>query len=144
MNLLPRGRGWMFWKTPFENTLNSSIQMGGFHEYVKRQSDRTLHTGSPMMVAKLLSVEELFAKRSLQGYLEKVEREYSECLKAVDGTQEGSSEDELRSKRTRVSMLDPLICCIRELESKQKEVAETETLLTGEVQCSLNGFHQTK
>lgn len=134
----------MFWRTPFENALNSSIQMGGLHRYLKRLSDRTLHTGSPMMVAKLLSVEELFAKRSLQGYLKKMEREYCECLKAVDGTEEGCSEDELRAKRTRVSLLDPLICCIRELESKQKEVAETETLLTGEVQCILKGFHQTK
>lgn len=85
------------------------------------------------MVAKLLSTDELFAKRSLQGYLKKMETEYSECLRAVNsnGTEEQCSEDELRAKRTKVSLLAPLIHSIRELETKQKEIAETETLLKG-------------
>lgn len=84
------------------------------------------------MVAKLLSVDELFAKRSLQAYLKKMKIEYCECLKAVDGIEECCSEDELRAKRTRVSLLAPLVRTIGELETKQREMTETETLLEGE------------
>lgn len=136
MNLLPRGRSYLctFWKTPFERALKVNCQTGGFNEYLKKQIARTLHTGSSMMVARLLSVEELFAKRSLQQYMKKMEIDYRECLKAVDGTDEFCSEDELRAKRTRVSLLAPLIHSIRELETKQRELAETETLLEGEIQ----------
>lgn len=123
----------MFWKTQFKKGLNVHSRMGGFYEYLQSQSARTLHTGVSLMAAKLLSVDELFAKRSLQGYLKKMEVEYHECLKAVDGTEEGCTEGELRAKRTRVSLLAPLIRSIGELETKQKEMAETETLLEGEV-----------
>lgn len=120
----------MFWKTQFKRGLNVNSPT----EYLKIQSARTLHTGSSMMVAKLWSVDELFARKSLQGYLKKMEMEYCECLKAVDGTEERSTEDELRAKRTRVSLLAPLIRSIRELETKQMEMVETETLLEGEGQ----------
>lgn len=122
----------MLWKTQFKKGLNGNSRIDEFHEYLKNQSARTLHTGLSMMVAKLLSVDELFAKRSLQGYLKKMEVEYRECLKAVDGTEEGCTDGELRVKRTRVSLLAPLIRSIRELETKQKEMAETETLLEDE------------
>lgn len=86
------------------------------------------------MVAKLLSVDELFSKRSLQEYLKKMETEYSECLRVVNRgeVEEQCSNDELRAKRTKVSLLAPLIQSIRELNTKQKEIAETETLLKGE------------
>ncbi|XP_071401197.1 peptide chain release factor 1-like, mitochondrial isoform X3 [Centroberyx affinis] len=76
-----------------------------------RNITRTLHTGTPLMVAKLLPVDELFAIRSLQDYLKRMEAEYSE---------------------TKVSVLAPLIHSIRELDNKQKEIAETESLLTDE------------
>lgn len=71
--------------------------------------------------------------RSLQGYLKKMEMEYSECLRAVNSseTEEQFSEDELSAKRTKVSLLAPLIQSIRELEAKQKEVTETEMLMKG-------------
>lgn len=80
---------------------------------------------------KLLSVGEIFAKRSLQEYLKKVEEEYRECLQTVtySGTEDECSEDDMKAKRTRVSLLAPLIQSIQELEKKQKEVAEMETLL---------------
>ncbi|XP_042289444.1 peptide chain release factor 1-like, mitochondrial isoform X2 [Thunnus albacares] len=87
------------------------------------------------MVAKLLSLDELFVKRSLQDYLKKMETEYSECLNVVNssGTEgERCSDDDLRAKRTKVSQLAPLIQSIRELDVKQKEIAETETLLKDE------------
>ncbi|KAM7408405.1 hypothetical protein PAMA_002227 [Pampus argenteus] len=109
-----------------------------FHELSNNRcqgSTRTLHTGARLMVAKLLSLDELFAKRSLQDYLKKTETEYSKCLDAVNrgGTEEELySEDELKAKRTRVSQLAPLIQSIRELDTKQKEIAETETLLKDE------------
>lgn len=88
------------------------------------------------MVAKLLSVEELFAKKSLQEYLKKMETEYSQSLRVVNSsvTEEQFSEDEVRTKRTKMSLLDPLIQSIKELDSKQKELAETNTLLKGESQ----------
>lgn len=83
------------------------------------------------MMMKLLSVGEIFAKRSLQEYLKKVEEEYRECLQTVtySGTEDECSEDDMKAKRTRVSLLAPLIQSIQELEKKQKEVAEMETLL---------------
>lgn len=118
----------MFWKTPFKKGLDVNLRT----EYLTNQSARSLHTSLSMMGAKLLSVDELFAKKSLQGYLKKMEVEYRECLKAVDGTEERCPEDELRAKRTRVSLLAPLIRSIRELETKQVEMAESETLLEGE------------
>ncbi|XP_073338111.1 peptide chain release factor 1-like, mitochondrial isoform X2 [Pagrus major] len=72
--------------------------------------------------------------RSLQGYLKKMEAEYSECLRAVNSseTEEQFGEDKLRAKRTKVSQLAPLIQSIRELEAKQKEVTETEMLMKDE------------
>ncbi|KAM7408406.1 hypothetical protein PAMA_002227 [Pampus argenteus] len=115
-----------------------------FHELSNNRcqgSTRTLHTGARLMVAKLLSLDELFAKRSLQDYLKKTETEYSKCLDAVNrgGTEEELySEDELKAKRTRVSQLAPLIQSIRELDTKQKEIAETETLLKGETASTQN------
>lgn len=132
VDLLPRGRGYvcMFWRTKFERAPEVNSQTCGFNEYLKKQ---TLHTGSSMMVAKLLSVDELFARRSLQGYLKKMEIEYHQCLKAVDGGEECGSENELRAKRTRFSLLSPLINSIKELETKRRELTETETLLEGEV-----------
>lgn len=94
---------------------------------------RTLHTGTTLMVAKLLSVEELFAKKSLQEYLRKMEVEYNECMREINSsvTEQQCSQDELSTKRTKVSLLTPLVQSIRELETKQAELAETEVLLKG-------------
>ncbi|KAK5606401.1 Peptide chain release factor 1-like, mitochondrial [Crenichthys baileyi] len=99
------------------------------HQYVRNQ--KQLHTGKPVMMMKLLSVDELFAKRSLQEHLQKVEKEYNECLKTVtySVTEDGCSEDEMKAKRTKISLLAPLIQSIRELDKKQKEISETEMLL---------------
>lgn len=96
---------------------------------------RPFHTGAPScMVAKLLTADELFAKASLQEYLKKVETEYTDCLRVVNGsgTEEQYTEEELRVKRTKLSLLAPLIQSIRQLDTKQREMAETVTLLKGE------------
>ena len=94
---------------------------------------RTLRTGIPLMT-KLLTVDEIFARRSLQDHLKKLENDYGECLKLVNSNNmtEQGGEEELRLKRTKVSRLVPLIQCIKALETKQKEMAETEILLKGE------------
>ncbi|XP_037638727.1 peptide chain release factor 1-like, mitochondrial isoform X2 [Sebastes umbrosus] len=142
VNLLPRGKESLFslyvsHKTPTVITQTVTSHQSG------RRTVRSLHTSTAvmmhtstpvMMVTKLLSVEELFAKRSVQEYLKKTETEYSECLRAANssGTEEQCSEDELRDKRTKVSLLAPLIQTIRELDAKQREMADIETLLKDE------------
>ncbi|XP_051274815.1 peptide chain release factor 1-like, mitochondrial [Dicentrarchus labrax] len=117
----------------FQKSPNVTRQTVRFHELANQHcggTTRTLHTGTPLMVDKLLSLDELFAKKSLQEYLKKVETEYSEC-DSIE-TEEQCSEDELRVKRTKVSLLGPLIRSIRELDSKRKEIAEAELLLKDE------------
>ncbi|XP_061693700.1 peptide chain release factor 1-like, mitochondrial isoform X2 [Syngnathoides biaculeatus] len=67
--------------------------------------------------------------RSLLDYLRKMDSEYSDFLRAVNGDeQEQSTAEELRAKRTKVALLAPLIQTIRELDVKQKEMSETEAL----------------
>ncbi|KAF6721447.1 Peptide chain release factor 1-like, mitochondrial [Oryzias melastigma] len=87
---------------------------------------------------KLLSVEEIFARKSLQQHLKKVQLEYSECLQAVSSStasEDRCSEDELRAKRTKISLLAPLIQSIKEMDKKHKELAENEMLLKEEDQA---------
>uniref|UniRef100_A0A096M0V6 Mitochondrial translational release factor 1-like n=1 Tax=Poecilia formosa TaxID=48698 RepID=A0A096M0V6_POEFO len=45
------------------------------------------------------------------------------------GAEDERSEDDMKTKRTKVSLLAPLIQNIRELDKKQKEVTDMETLL---------------
>lgn len=97
---------------------------------------RTLHTTASLMVAKLLTLEDVFARASLQDYLKKMENEYNECLKAVNNSEseEHPSEEELRAKRTKVLLMASVVQSIRALNVKEKEIAETETLLKDEDQ----------
>ncbi|XP_068590617.1 peptide chain release factor 1-like, mitochondrial [Cebidichthys violaceus] len=135
-SLLPRGRQCVssLWVQKPPNTLRRTVSLLHRRHNHCGRSTRALHTGTPLTGARLLSVDELFAKRSLQDHLKKVETEYSECLRAASGggTEEQHREDELRAKRTRVSLLAPLIQSIRELDTKERETAETETLLRDE------------
>ncbi|XP_033469613.2 peptide chain release factor 1-like, mitochondrial [Epinephelus lanceolatus] len=139
VNLLWRERESVFslWLPRFQKSPNVIRQTVKFHEHMNSNHcgrTRSLHTSTPLMVAKLLSLDELFAKRSLQEHLKKMETEYSECLRVANNSvaEEQCSEDELREKRTKVSLLAPLIQSIRELDTKQKEMAEMETLLNDE------------
>ena len=139
ISLLHRAEECVFslWMPRFPKSPNAIRQTVRFYEHNNNhcgRATRTLHTGTPLMVAKILSAEELFAKRSLQEYLKKMETEYSECLRAINSsvTEEQCSVDELRAKRTTVSVLAPLVQSIRELDTKQREMAETEALLKGE------------
>lgn len=98
---------------------------------------RTLHTTTSLMVSKLLTVDEIFAKASLRDYLKNVENEYNDSLKAVNTCEstQSLSEEELKAKRTRVSLLTSVIHSIRELKAKEQEMAETEVLLKDEDQA---------
>lgn len=87
-------------------------------------------------MVKLLSVDELFARRSLQEHLKRIEKEYNDCLQVVSGSnvaEDEHKEDEMKTKRSKVSLLAPLIQSISELDRKQKEISETEMLLKGEM-----------
>ncbi|XP_017284064.1 peptide chain release factor 1-like, mitochondrial isoform X1 [Kryptolebias marmoratus] len=101
--------------------------------HLYHRSQRAIHSGTPLMV-KLLSVDELFARSSLQEHLKQIEKEYNECLHVVSGnvTEDERRDDEMRTKWTKVSLLAPLIQTIRELDKKQKEITQTEILLKDE------------
>ncbi|XP_053291762.1 peptide chain release factor 1-like, mitochondrial [Pleuronectes platessa] len=118
---------------PVQKSPNILRQTVGFHHH-RFSGARTVHTGAPLLGARLLSVEELFARGSLQEYLKRLEAEYSECLTLVNHSamEERCSEEELRAKRSRVSLLAPLVQSIRELDTKHKEITETEALLRDE------------
>ncbi|XP_030011098.1 peptide chain release factor 1-like, mitochondrial [Sphaeramia orbicularis] len=131
-----------FQKTP--NVIYRQSRPIGFHVRLNGHftnhcgnTKRTLHTSAPVSVAKLLSLEEIFSRTSLQEHLKKMEGEYSECLKAINSseTEKRPSEEELRAKRTKVSLLSPLVHSVGELKTKEKEMAETEMLLKDEDQA---------
>lgn len=140
VNLLPRGKESVFslWRPGFQESSNITRQTVRFYNHSGRTT-RTFHTGTQLRVTKLLSVEELFARRSLQEYLKKTETEYSQCLREINssGMEEQFSDDKLRNKRTNVSLLTPLFQTIRELDTKIKESQETEILLKGKTDVVL-------
>ncbi|XP_029376291.1 peptide chain release factor 1-like, mitochondrial isoform X1 [Echeneis naucrates] len=133
--LLPAAQGAFFSKLilPFQKSTNAISQTVRFQSHHGKTS-RALHTSAQLLVTKLLSVDELFARHSLQEYLKRMETEYSECLRIVNSSvmETKCSEDELKTKRSQVSLLTPLIQCIRELDTKYKDMAETEMLLKDE------------
>lgn len=138
INLLPRGKECVFNMLKPPHSPHFISMPVRFHELFNSSclgTTRSLHTAARLMVAKLLSLDELFSKRSLQDYLKKMETEYSECLNVVNSSgteEERCSEDEMKAKRTKVSQLAPLVQSIKELDTKQEEITETETLLKGE------------
>ncbi|KAM9803751.1 peptide chain release factor 1-like, mitochondrial [Neosynchiropus ocellatus] len=95
---------------------------------------RTLRTAARLMEAKLLSVEELFSKKSFQDFLSNTEKEYRKAFDAIsrDVLVEQSTESDLREQRTLVSRLAPLIQAVHELDIKHQEITETEALLKDE------------
>lgn len=136
INLLYPGREGIFSKfIPLAQKSPHPIsQTVRFHNNSSR-STRTLHTSAQLLVTKLLSVDELFARRSLQEYLKKMETEYSESLRLINSgamEEQQYNEEELKAKRSRVSLLSPLIQSIKELDTKHREMSETEALLKGE------------
>lgn len=104
------------------------------HASVCDMSKRTFHTTASVMVSKILTLEEIFTRTSLRDFIKKVETEYNDCLNAIhtSESEEYSGGEELRAMRTKVSSLTPVIQSIRALYAKEKELAETETLLKDE------------
>lgn len=96
---------------------------------------RDFHATSSAMVAKIMTPDEMFSRKSLQDYLRTLETEFNECLRAVNNANlQAGDEEEVRAKRTRGTRgtaLGPLVQKIRELESKQRDFEETESLLKG-------------
>ncbi|XP_077585075.1 peptide chain release factor 1-like, mitochondrial [Stigmatopora nigra] len=133
IHLLPKGNHSVFNLPLFGLKKHSSfLKDARFHNQCVRTT-KSFHTASRLEVAKLLSLDELFSRRSLLDYLKKMDLEYSDCLKAVNSDkQEQSKEEDMRVKRTKVSLLAPLIHTIRELDVKQRELSETEALLKDE------------
>ncbi|XP_016298832.1 peptide chain release factor 1-like, mitochondrial isoform X2 [Sinocyclocheilus anshuiensis] len=77
------------------------------------------------MVTKILSVEEIFNKRSLHDYLKKKEMEYNTCLQSLNTL----DDEDVKMKRTNLSVLGPLVQKTKELGEKQKELEDTLGLL---------------
>lgn len=92
---------------------------------------RPFHTTQSATVAKIMTADEMFSRKSLQGYLRTVDAEYSECLRAVNNADLQPDDEEMRAKRMRMTSLAPLVQTIREMKSKQKDFQETEALLKG-------------
>lgn len=100
-------------------TVNSTISHA-------RRAFRTSQTSQ-----SILSVEELFNKKSLHDYLKKKEMEYNTCLQPLSTEDQTLGDEDVKMKRTNLSVLGPLVQKIRELEEKQKELEDTQDLLKG-------------
>ncbi|XP_026884216.2 peptide chain release factor 1-like, mitochondrial [Electrophorus electricus] len=106
---------------------NCTITNPIFCQFLRHQ--RNFHSTTPVMVTKILTVDEIFSMKSLHDYLKRVETEYANCLEAVNAADIHTDDEELRTKRTRMSFLGPLIQKIKDLEIKRREFEETEELL---------------
>ncbi|MCJ8730874.1 hypothetical protein PDJAM_G00189440 [Pangasius djambal] len=90
---------------------------------------RDFHATTSAMIAKILTADEMFARKSLQDYLRTAETEYNACLRAVNAADLQTDDEELRAKRMRLTALGPLVQKISELQSKQRDFEENESLL---------------
>ncbi len=76
-------------------------------------------------------MEEIFNKKSLHDYLKKKDMEYNSCLQSLNTDNQTLSDEDVKIKRTNLSVLGPLVQKIREFEEKQKELEDTQDLLKG-------------
>ncbi|XP_048059834.1 peptide chain release factor 1-like, mitochondrial [Megalobrama amblycephala] len=93
------------------------------------QTQRAFHTSQPVMLTKILSVDEIFNKKSLQAHLRKKELEYNSWLDSISSEPLHEDEEDLNMKKTDLSVLRPLVQKIRELQEKQKELEDTQDLM---------------
>ncbi len=98
---------------------------------IHRTVNSTFHTSQSAMVTKILSVEEIFNKKSLHDYLKKKDMEYNSCLQSLNTDNQTLSDEDVKIKRTNLCVLGPLVQKIREFEEKQKELEDTQDLLKG-------------
>ncbi|KAI7805567.1 putative peptide chain release factor 1-like [Triplophysa rosa] len=114
----------LFLKRPaIHRTAKSTLQE------LENANPRSFHTSHPAMVTKILSVDEIFSKKSLHDYLKKKEMEYDSCLEAVNTDNQTLDDEDMRMKRNNLSVLAPLVQKLKELEDKQKELEDTQDLL---------------
>ncbi|XP_062851042.1 peptide chain release factor 1-like, mitochondrial isoform X1 [Trichomycterus rosablanca] len=90
---------------------------------------RHFHTTNSYLVEKILTPDQMFSRKSLQDYLRTVKAEYTDCLQVVNAGHVQMDDEEMRAKRSRLTVLSPLVQSITELESKHKYLNETEELL---------------
>lgn len=116
----------LFIKSPaVHKTVNSTLQQ------LPNANIRSFHATHPSMVTKILSVDEIFSKKSLHDYLKMKVMEYESCLEAVNIDNQMLDDEDMRRKRNNLPVLAPLVQKIKELEEKQKELEDTEDLLKG-------------
>lgn len=99
---------------------------------------RRIHTTNSLMIEKILTPDQLFCRTSLQNYLRTLKAEYTDCLQCVNAGHVQMDNDEMRTKRARLTVLAPLVQCITELDSKHRDLQETEELLNGENKQPIN------
>ncbi|XP_042625444.1 peptide chain release factor 1-like, mitochondrial [Cyprinus carpio] len=92
-------------------------------------AQRAFHASQPVMVTKILSVEEIFNKKALHDYLKKKEMEYNSCLQSLNTESQTLDDEHVKINRNNLSVLGPLVQKIKELEEKQKELEDTLDLL---------------
>ncbi|TSN48453.1 Peptide chain release factor 1-like, mitochondrial [Bagarius yarrelli] len=83
-------------------------------------------TSASPTIAKLLSADELFYRKSLHDHLKTLVTEYSECVRAAELR---SDEQEVRLRSSRLTALGPVVQKIQQLDSRQRDLEETEALL---------------
>lgn len=121
-----------FSRPEYKRSTESTHSPGAPHHTCRLwRHQRGFHTSRSVKVTKILTMDEIFSRQSLHQHLQKVQIEYNECLQAVNAGDMQTEDDELRTKRTRLSALGPLVLKIKELEKKQTDFEETEALLKG-------------
>ncbi|XP_014351037.1 peptide chain release factor 1-like, mitochondrial isoform X3 [Latimeria chalumnae] len=130
------------WTFVPSNTLIFLYKRFGVCPFQKAQNGLVYHgpplSASLVQVLQLLrcysssaeTVTELFAKESLQSYLNKLESDYHASLKQMTSHQEsGEQEEKLRALRRRIASLTPVMTHIRKIRETQQELHEIEVLL---------------
>ncbi|KAG7280269.1 hypothetical protein CRUP_026810 [Coryphaenoides rupestris] len=92
------------------------------------------HRSAPLWSDKLITAEEMFGRKALRDYLQKLEREYEESLQTVNSIGSGGEQqqEELRAMRMRINLAAPLVKSICELKTKEEEMKDAESLLHDE------------
>ncbi|XP_066535993.1 peptide chain release factor 1-like, mitochondrial isoform X2 [Hoplias malabaricus] len=110
-------------------TDNTTRTRGGHNIHTLWKHRREFHTSCSALNTKLLTVDEIFIRKSVHRHLQKVKTEYDQCFQAVNSVDSHMDDEDFRAKRARLTALGPLVQKIRELEEKQKDFEETEALL---------------
>lgn len=117
--------------TLFRSIIPGSVSRCPVINITTAQTHRAFHTSPSVRVTKILSVDEIFSKKSFHDYLRKKEMEYNSCLDSISAGGQALEDEEGKVKRKNLSVLGPLVQRIKELEEKQQELEDTLDLLKG-------------